>query len=659
MGSCRFFIYQVLIASIIVSGSISCGGSSSSNPSGSTITLSGSAAFNSSPNVSAPLGLNMAESAAPAGSTVTILKKSPDGTETTVATTTTDASGNYSVSGIPTATTGTGASTDFYYVVKVESGSQVAEAPVAPSGDSTANVNTESTLASKILSDAVDADGDKPTLPADLINNLAKQVDDDLTNLGTDVTVPGSDQTTNTTSFAEAITTTGGNAGTTYQASQIATDLLKLDNDSTATDNDVGELFQRVYHAACPTTTMTGQIPDTGVFVEWGAKMLAGTTYTPTQIVSAFDSGGATSVDTKVASFVTGLQNAENILSQGSTAGTLSSDTNSFYLIAKILGLSSTTFTSTSSLNPGQGLMFLVSLPTTLCNFDGGLAQMAASLRSLIAGGAPPTAPKIEAVEIYASEGFGCTDPGEGAFNATVYFSTSNGSETPDSATITSSDATALKGTGVTLSCSNSRCSHAAGDGATSGYCVTHDSNVSYTITINLSSGSDVVTTTRTHPEVSETFSQYNGTALPNVSAANPTAIDEQLPMFSWTAPDTKLAEIASNNPTNGVPTGSKIKYTYEWSYCNTAASCGSPLTGLSCQTESAGTTLYAVDYFIPTKQCDPAACAAENGLSASGVACRINLQTYLVDEFDSILGQAAGNFRNYCYDSDGDGSCG
>ena len=84
----------------------------------------------------------MAESAAPAGSTVTILKKSPDGTETTVATTTTDASGNYSVSGIPTATTGTGASTDFYYVVKVESGSQVAEAPVAPSGDSTANVNT-------------------------------------------------------------------------------------------------------------------------------------------------------------------------------------------------------------------------------------------------------------------------------------------------------------------------------------------------------------------------------------------------------------------------------------------------------------------------------------------------------------------------------------
>ena len=71
-----------------------------------------------------------------------ILKKSPDGTETTVATTTTDASGNYSVSGIPTATTGTGASTDFYYVVKVESGSQVAEAPVAPSGDSTANVNT-------------------------------------------------------------------------------------------------------------------------------------------------------------------------------------------------------------------------------------------------------------------------------------------------------------------------------------------------------------------------------------------------------------------------------------------------------------------------------------------------------------------------------------
>jgi hypothetical protein len=64
-------------------------------------------------------------------------------------------------------------------------------------------------------------------------------------------------------------------------------------------------------------------------------------------------------------------------------------------------------------------------------------------------------------------------------------------------------------------------------------------------------------------------------------------------------------------------------------------------------------------NYFIADIDCDTAACATTSGAPESSLACRTNIQTFLVDENDRFLGQAAGNFRSYCYDSNGDGDCG
>lgn len=98
------------------------------------------------------------------------------------------------------------------------------------------------------------------------------------------------------------------------------------------------------------------------------------------------------------------------------------------------------------------------------------------------------------------------------------------------------------------------------------------------------------------------------------------------------------------------------VKYTYEFAHVDTSAVQVSPAS--QCAQVSSG-ALYSVDSFNPTADCDVAACAASLGVSASNISCRMNIQSYLVDKNDKILGQAAGHFRFFCVDTSDDGNCG
>ncbi len=659
----------IAVASSI--GLIQCSSSSTTSTPGTTTTtvdLTGTATFNSgSPSLSNPLfgKVSLAESAAEEGSTVTLVKIEADGTETTVSTTTTNSSGAFTLADVPVAETDSTDGSDYYYEIQVSDGTSTSSAPVAPETDMAVTVDSSSTLATEILASAVDGtDDNKPVADPDLINNLAEQVSADVAAIFTDNSdLPTSEDTAaNVNAFAQGITTAGGNADTMQVVTQLATDFAALAENSESTAANYAAFLQRMNVAVCGTAGLYGEMPAGSGIGGMGTAQVANTTFTPSDIASAYNAIAANvqntpTVDTatEVASFVSILSDIETAITNGTDVS--DGGTNAkIGLLAKALGLSSSSFASTSALNTPQAFLFFVTLPNTSCTFSSAAFE-AGVLRYLTNGGAV-TAHSIEGVQIYNSSMGQCSAGSDlGTFNATIQTARA-GNVTFVDASILSSDTSALISGRANLTCSDGTNSCTYTQLNTSSDCVHLDQEVTYTITVNFSDNtSATATVTRSHPEVQETNVSFNGTTLPN--SGTPTAISDILPLFTWTAPDEKLATLATQNPVEGAPTGSKIKYTYEWSYCSVAANCGSPLNGSGCETIGSGAgSFYSVDTFIPTKECDPTACATSNALAVSDVACRLNLQTYLVDTYDSPLGQAAGGFRRYCYDSNGDNDC-
>lgn len=104
---------------------------------------------------------------------------------------------------------------------------------------------------------------------------------------------------------------------------------------------------------------------------------------------------------------------------------------------------------------------------------------------------------------------------------------------------------------------------------------------------------------------------------------------------------------------------------TYEFSHVAVAGPlAGGPLNsntypGCNSVNSSGSLAMYSVDSFVPTVDCDIAACAASTGEPESNIICRMNIQTFLVDGYDRLLGQAAGHFPVFCVDTNEDGDCG
>ena len=273
--------------------------------------------------------------------------------------------------------------------------------------------------------------------------------------------------------------------------------------------------------------------------------------------------------------------------------------------------------------------------------------------------------PSISAYEIYHNSGFGCNEgDGEGHFVAEIRVYSA--SKEISDVTISSSDSSALDGTGnATL--------NSEGDRYTSneeGYCVALGTEVTYTVTANFTDSSSATTTIdRNHPRVPEASSEVLVDEVfisGSDQASDPTVVDTRRPLYQWTSPEEMLDAIIDDSANADIQTSLSedtlaVKYTYEFAHVNLNQEPVSPINSQdypSCAMVNTG-ALYAVDSFLPTEDCAVEACAEELGESPENIACRMNIQSYLVDQFNNLLGQAAGHFRFFCVDTDDDGECG
>ncbi len=199
----------------------------------------------------------------------------------------------------------------------------------------------------------------------------------------------------------------------------------------------------------------------------------------------------------------------------------------------------------------------------------------------------------------------------------------------------------------------------------TDGVCVNLGKEVSYTVTANFSDSTFVIATVnRNHPRIPEASSQVlvsDAFQMGSGDSDNPTVVSVSRPLYQWTSPVDMLDLIANDSANTAVEAellagDYAVKYTYEFAHVDTGAVQVSPAS--QCAQVSSG-ALYSVDSFNPTADCDVAACATALSVSPSRIACRMNIQSYLVDKNDKILGQAAGHFRFFCVDTDGDDDCG
>lgn len=597
--------------------------------------------------------------------TVELYKIFPDGTETAVdiGTVTTDASGNYTIPDVPVAVTGSGAGDDFYYEVRVSDGAGIdMRSPVAPSADTAVDISPATNLAAHILTDVANVPGqtDLPTPSAELIESMRTLVSEDAGKLETDGSIAIPDATASgaadVIASANGLASAGGDAEKLYKAVQFESELLALASDTTVTEADAGAYIKRVTREGNDQRSTGNALPAVAADA-MGQALIDGTTFTPTEIVAAYNANNGFDpdvvLDDKVTMFTDMLGGVEDKFDEAVGAPE-DMDSDSQAALYTKRDLSATTFDANTPLAPDQAVAFLQTLPKddTNPNSEVGGFSNNVDVTAIVAdltGDVTLDTPKIADVQIYHNSGFSC-DQGAGLGHFMADVDVYAPGLTVTDVTVDSTDATALGGDGTeTLSQMGNRWRS-----DTNAVCVQLGADVTYTVTATLSDASTVSTTvTRNHPLVPEANTTVAGGPASS-DMNNPNVLTDKRPVYSWTT-----------SGLTGAPTGSQVKYTYEFSHIAlTGALSGGPLNsdtypGCNAVNSSGSLTMYTVDSFMPTVDCDVAACAASTGEPVNNIACRINIQTYLVDEYDRLLGQSAGNFTYFCVDLDGDGVCG
>ncbi len=565
---------------------------------------------------------------------VSLYKRTKSGVSTLVDETTSDDAGQYSFASVPKAVTANGNEDDFYYEVRATLDEVDISAPVAPDGDTTVDVTPETNVAAKVLSDVVKVPGEStPAIPsAASVNALRRMVSSNMVRLGSSISVPQSTSSNSTrlVSLANGLSSAGGNAELAYKAYQFQSEWSAMKNATTTTPAKAASYLSRLAREACGQNSNLVAIPQAS------AKILAqaiveGKTYTAEEIISASNSaigGTQLNVDAAVSAYANLLSKIDSNYAQAEESVQAFTDEELVVLFAK-RDLKGSNFSATTALNPDQALNFLQHASANgnsmnLCNISG--AKIGSAIAYLV--NAADAEPHISNVEISHDSGFGCDQSaGFARFLANVHVF--DGGKGVNSVTILSSDSSALTAGSVNLELQMGKY-----ESRSEGVCVSLNQEVTYTITANFADNSSVTKTlTRTHPLVPEASAKYDGVAMGQ--ANEPTQVNEKRPVISWDAPDEMLARVTN------APTGSQIKYSYEFSHTDAVGS--APLA--LCDSVPFG-DLYAVDNFMPTVDCDKAKCAAATEMAESELQCRVSIQTYLVDENDSILGQAAGNFR-------------
>ncbi len=607
-----------------------------------------------------------------ADATVTLYKIfADDATEdlqVDIGTVTTDSEGLFEIADLELAPEGSGADTDFYYEVRITKGDLELTSPAAPREDTEVDVSPESDLAAKILSEVVDVPGvtDAPNPSAAMIEATRKLVMEEATLLvdSNAINIPsvvGISSEDNVIAAANGISAGGGDSEKMFKAASFEAEYSALSNDEELTDEEATGYISRVTREGC--NQAQGDYLPQALASELGEFFNAGNTTTPTVIVNAFNansSGPDVVLATAVTNFKELLEGVETTLE--SATDTLTSD-EQIALYTK-RDLSASEFSATTILEADQATAFAQTLSQQQCSFSPSLDLF--GFVADIVGNPALKAASIANSNVYHNSGFGCDEGlGKGHFYADVSIYTRG--KTVSSVVITSTDLTALGGDATeSLSVEGGGGLFTRYKSDSDGVCVDLGTDVTYTVTATFSDLTTVQSTVeRNHPRIPEATSEVfvdGAFVLGSGNSSSPTVVDTSRPLYQWTSPDDELAAIINDSSNSAVKSdlesdaGLQVKYTYEFSHVDTSASQVGPAS--QCPQVSSG-ALYSVDSFIPTEDCDVQACATLLGTDPANIACRMNIQSYLVDQNDKILGQAAGHFRFFCVDLDGDDACG
>ena len=606
------------------------------------------------------------------GATVTLYKVFGEGAaeaQVDIGTVTTDSSGDFSIANLAPVPDADSSATDFYYEVRIAKDTLELRSPSAPGVDSEVNVSPESDLAAKILSDVVAVPGEsEPPIPSSetieamrelVIQNAGDLIDDGSIDIPTAVGSAGDEVVVAT---ANGVASNGGNSEKMFKTASFESEYSALVSASDTTDADAAGYIQRVTREGCGQESgdyMPQTIADAlGAFFN-----STDNTVTPTEIVAAYNTnfGGADLVAaTVVSNFAGVMSNVEDNLVADADEATDMTDDEQLALFT-MREMAPDEFAVDTELKIDQAMAFIQTLVggvNNVCQTDPQL-DLFGFIGDLI-GNTAIKLPIVANVELYHNSGFGCNEgSGEGHFYARV--SVYEGLKTVSSVVVTSSDSSALGGDGTeTLALDGG-----AYVSNTNAICVALGTSVTYTVTATFS---DTTTVTkevvRNHPRIPEASSMVlvDGSFVSGAdNSATPTVVTTTRPLYQWTSPSSMLTSIVNDASNTAVTTdlaasSAVVKYTYEFSHVDTGSAPVSPAS--SCPQVSAD-MLYSVDSFMPTEDCDVSACATALGVDVANIACRMNIQSYYVNENDSILGQAAGHFRFFCVDTDDDGNCG
>lgn len=641
-------------------------GGGGSDGGGDTITLRGQVAISSSDLTSTSLKQGRILEAKKAGikfatkadtvlpdATVTVYKIYADGTEEVVSgiTATTDAEGNYTLTNLPVAETGTGASTDFYYEIRATSGDLEVVAATAPTSDTNVNISPETNIAAAMLTEVAEVSdtASVDVLPSEeTIENLRTMVFANISSMTT-FTSPSVDASNeeNVIIAAEAVSSNNGNAEKLLRAYELLTEELYLQqNRSSVSESEVASYLERFIKAACDFNANTDLLQEASSAL--AEAFINGETFTLSEIVNAFntnndDSVPDTTTNGAISSFSTALDALNTALSDKSDI-----PANALLAIYATRG-ELTPISSSTIFEADQMLAIIQTMLSSNQQCQGGIDYIGL-VSDLLGNAALAANPSFADVEVYHQR-LQCPNSGSLEARVKLYLPQNI---TANSVTISATGMTDTSGNTVASAdlVADDYPSYGTSNWKLSGgsqqVCVAFNQTYDFTITAGLSSGGSLTTTVSREvidvPEAQITLitSDYTETQFQTGQSDSPTHITDERPMFKWTpAPGTESATAI------GAPSGTQIKYLYDITHFNISTGAPENRDYENCPGEQNNTRFYDNDYILSPIDCDVDKC--NTALSDAEHVCRLHVQTVLVDESDETLGWSAGADMYFC----------
>jgi hypothetical protein len=601
-----------------------------------------------------------ANSALP-NATVKLYKISADGTETQVTgvTATTDTAGNYTLTNVPDAVTGTGSATDFYYEVRASSGGLDISAPVAPTADTTVNLSPESKIAAAMLSAVSNVPGvtSAAVLPAgnaiDLLRDIVFTNISQMSSFSLPSMAAGDES--KVAIAAEAVSANNGNADKLMEAYDSLKEALYLDqNRPVVSEARIASYLERAVQSSC-NYQQAAKLPQAAATALAGA-FKAGTTFTLGQIANAYNhNGGNPAIDAN--GIVTAFSGVLNVLNTALTSSTDIPDAalGGIYISRGTLS----SLSSSSSLEADQALLLLQAIAPSnqQCQVPLNYLGIAAELTG---NTALTTTPSFDDIEVYHQR-LQCGNNGSLEARVKLYLPQAT---TVSGVTISANGLKDQFGADLTSALSltidnfpSAGTSNWILSGGPTQACLVFGQTYTFTITADLSTGPITTTVTRTpvdvpeaqitlmakdYSETSVVFSQ-NSTGQPDNPIKLSASLSTERPVFKWSPAPGEDAAAAIN-----APAGTQIKYLYDVSHFDITHGGPENRDLVNCPVvQNIDGKFFDKDYILSPIDCDVDRCnAAEPDVPH---VCRIHVQTVLVDENNRILGWSAGADLYYC----------